>query len=147
MAKRSIMVDEDTQQLIDERARDLVEEYKRELRKEFKQNLVREEFDEDIKAWAEQIADIKVKKLLEEKEHSDYIIDRQTRELERLTASSEVLREVLANGGGIKELVWKLEEMKRKILQLEAMLGEARSKQFPDLSRQPPDSVVEPSTM
>ncbi len=145
MAKRSIMVDEDTQQLIDERARELLDEYRKELRNEFKQNFVREEFAEEIKAWAEQIADIKIKKLQEEKERNDYIIDRQTRELERLTTSSEILREVLAGGGGIKELVWKLEEMKRKILQLEAMFAEARATQFPDLSRRPPDAVVEAS--
>ena len=136
------MLDEDTQRLIDDRARELLKEKFEGYRREFKQNLVREEYLEEIRAWAEQLAEIRVAKYLEEKEHSDYIIDRQTRELEDLTASSDVLREVLANGGGIKKLVWKLEEMKRKILQLEAMLAVAKSTQFPDLSSKPPDEVT-----
>jgi hypothetical protein len=145
MSKKSVVVDEELQRFIEERAHELTEEYRENLAREYKQNWVRAEFEEEIKSWAEQLAEIKVRKLLEEKERADYIIDRQARELERLTSSSEVLREVLSNGGGIKELVWKLEEMKRKILQLEALFAEAKATQFPDLSRRPPDAVVEPS--
>jgi len=139
--KRPVMFDDDTQRLIEDRARELLKEKLQEYRREFRQNFVREECQDEIRAWAEQLAEIRVAKLLEERERSAYIIDRQTRELEELTANSEVLREVLASGGGIRELVWKMEEMKRKMLQLEAMLAEAKSTQFPDLARKSPSSA------
>jgi hypothetical protein len=142
MRKTPVTMDEDTQRLIEDRALELFKAKLKEYRQEFRQNFVREECQDEIRAWAEQLAEIKVAKLQEENERSVYIIDRQARELEKLTANSEVLREVLASGGGIKELVRKLEEMKRKILQLEAMLADAKSTQFPDLSQKSPSNVL-----
>lgn len=142
MARRqSFTVDEDTQRLIEDRAHELLEERLEQQRKEFKKTLVREEFAPEIREMAEQLAEIRLEKLLEEKEKNDYIIDKQARDIEKLAADSEVLREVLASGGGIKELVWKLEEMKQKILQQQARLAELSSTQFPDLSYKSPSSV------
>lgn len=81
---KTMELDEATYRLIEKRARQIAKELFKRFEAPFRTSLIYEKFELEIKTLAEQLAEEKIRPILEEKARYEYIATRQTREIEEL---------------------------------------------------------------
>ena len=138
---KTMELDETTQRLIEKRARHIARDLFKRFEAPFRKSLIYEKFELEIKSLAEQIAEDRIHPLLEEKARFEHTLNRQNQEIEQLQAITDILKE--CKGRGTRGLVWSINKLRKRNLQLEAMLAESRATQFPDLSAREPDDVFQ----
>lgn len=141
---RKQIIYEEHEDEITQMAEDIAEERIEKIKDKIREELLYEMHEDEIQSMADRIAEDRLSKLIVTQERSDFMIDKQAKELEKLYNDSQLLKSLVKKKGadGTRELFSKIEEMKTRIIELEAKNIELRAMQFPDTKSKTPNSTV-----
>jgi hypothetical protein len=125
---------EEFQDELEEKAREIASAKVESIRDDIRRELVYEKNEVEIVAIAEEISRARLEELEEKARIDTYVGEKQAETIDMLYEGSEILKALGAKN--IEDLVTKFEEMRKKIVELEAKVAKSDKKWRTDATSQ-----------